>query len=66
MKSLILASALVVASTAAQAEGVSGIVGTLKPDATVEYAFNSKAWSGDVGVSGTLAGITVRPSMDWS
>lgn len=66
MKSLILASALVVASTAAQAEGVGGIMSSLKPDASVEYAFKSKAWAGDVGMSASLAGITVRPAMDWS
>lgn len=66
MKSLILASALVVASTAAQAEGVGGIMSSLKPDASVEYAFNSKAWAGDVGMTASLGSISVRPAMDWT
>ena len=65
MKNLLLASALVAfSSTAAFAEG--GLLSSIKPDASVEYAFAAKKWSGDVGVSAGIAGITVRPAADWS
>jgi len=66
MKSLILASAIVaVTAISAHAEGGS-LMSSLKPDASVEYAMKAKAWSGDVGITASVAGITVRPAMDWS
>jgi len=65
MKNLLLASALVAfSSTAAFAEG--GPLSSIKPDASVEYAFNAKKWSGDVGMTAAVAGISIRPAADWS
>ena len=66
MKSLILASAIVaVTAISAHAEG-GGLLSSIKPVASVEYAVKAKAWSGDVGVTASIMGITVRPAMDWS
>ena len=65
MKNLLLASALVAfSSTAAFAEG--GALSSIKPDASVEYALEAKKWSGDVGVTANLFGVSVRPAADWS
>jgi hypothetical protein len=65
MKNLLLATALVaVSSTAAFAEG--GLLSSISPDASVEYAVDAKTWSGDVGVTTTFAGITIRPAADFS
>ena len=65
MKNLLLASALVAfSSTAAFAEG--GPLSSIKPDASVEYALEAKKWSGDVGVTANLFGVSVRPAADWS
>ena len=65
MKKTILASALVVATaTAAHAEG--GLMSSIKPDASLEYALEAKKWSGDVGVTANLFGVSVRPAADWS
>jgi hypothetical protein len=65
MKSLILASALV-AVTAVSAHAEGGIMSSIKPDASVEYAVKAKTWSGDVGVTASIMGISIRPAMDWS
>ena len=65
MKKLLLASALVAfSSTAAFAEG--GPLSSIKPDASLEYAFEAKKWSGDVGVTASVYGISVRPAADFS
>ena len=65
MKKLIIASALVAfSSTAAFAEG--GLMSSIKPDASLEYAFAAKKWSGDVGVTAAVYGISVRPAADFS
>ena len=65
MKKLLLASALVAfSSTAAFAEG--GPLSSIKPDASLEYAFEAKKWSGDVGVTAAVAGISIRPAADFS
>jgi len=39
---------------------------SIKPDASVEYALEAKKWSGDVGVTANLFGVSVRPAADWS
>lgn len=65
MKSLILASAIV-AVTAISAHAEGGLMSSIKPDASIEYAVKSKAWAGDVGVTATVAGLTIRPAMDWA
>ena len=65
MKKLLLASALVAfSSTAAFAEG--GPLSSIKPDASLEYAFAAKKWSGDVGVTAAVAGVSIRPAADFS
>jgi hypothetical protein len=65
MKKLIIASALVAfSSTAAFAEG--GLLSSIKPDASLEYAFAAKKWSGDVGVTAAVAGVSIRPAADFS
>ena len=65
MKKILLASALIAfSSTAAFAEG--GPLSSIKPDASLEYAFKAKKWSGDVGITAAVAGITIRPAADFS
>jgi hypothetical protein len=65
MKKTILASVLLVATaTTAHAEG--GIMSSIKPDASLEYAFEASKWSGDMGVSAGVFGITIRPALDFS
>jgi hypothetical protein len=69
MKSLFIAGTIIALSTASvQAEGVStgGIMSLIKPDTSVEYGFKTKKWSGDVGATGSLGRISIRPSLDWS
>lgn len=68
MKNLFLAGAIVtLTAMSAQAEGVirSGIMSMLKPDASVEYGFKTKKWSGDVGVTANISRLSVRPAIDW-
>ena len=68
MKNLFLAGAIVaLTAVSAQAEGVirSGIMSMLKPDASVEYGFKTKKWSGDVGVTANISRLSVRPAIDW-
>jgi len=65
MKKIILASALVVATaTAAHAEG--GLMSSIKPDASLEYAFDASKWSGDMGVTASVYGLSIRPALDFS
>jgi len=65
MKKTILASALVVATaTAAHAEG--GLMSSIKPDASLEYAMEAEKWSGDMGVTASVFGLSVRPALDFS
>jgi len=65
MKNLLLASALVAFSgAAAYAEG--GPLSSIKPDASLEYALEAKKWSGDLGVTANLFGVSVRPAADFS
>ena len=64
MKTLIIAGTLVtLLGVSANAEAVSS---SIIPDASVEYAFNAKKWSGDVGMTAAVAGISIRPAADWS
>ena len=69
MKKLFLAGAIVTltAMSAQAEEGIrGGIMSMLKPDASVEYGFKSKKWSGDVGVTASISRLSVRPSIDWA
>ncbi len=69
MKRLFLAGAIVaVTAVSAQAEGVikRGIMSMIKPDASVEYGFKSKKWSGDVGVTANVSRLSIRPAIDWN
>jgi len=65
MKNIIIAGAIF-ALTAVSAQA-GGLLSRIKPDASIEYGFNSEVWSGDVGATllGPL-GVSVRPSLGWS
>lgn len=63
MKKLITASAILAASTVALSAEVSN---PLIPDASVEYAFKTQSWKGDVGMTASFSSMSVRPSLDWS
>jgi len=68
MKKLFLAGAIVtLTAMSAQAEGVmnNSIMSMIKPDASVEYGFKTKKWSGDVGVTASMSRLSVRPAIDW-
>jgi len=68
MRKLFIAGVIIALSSAyAQAEGVarSSIMSLIKPDASVEYGFKTKKWSGDVGVTANLSRLSVRPALDW-
>ena len=65
MKNLILASAIVALSAVSvQAEG--GLMSLIKPDASLQYGFKTKKWSGDMGATATLGRVSIRPALDWS
>ena len=64
MKTLIIAGTLVtLLGVSANAEAVSS---SIKPDASVEYAFKTSSWSGDVGITSSFNTLSIRPSLDWS
>jgi len=64
MKTLLIAGTIVtLLGVSANAEAVSS---SIKPDASVEYAFKSQKWSGDVGMTTSFNGLSIRPSLDWS
>ena len=64
MKTLIIAGTIVtLLGVSANAEAVSS---SIKPDASVEYAFKTQKWSGDVGITTGFSGLSIRPSLDWS
>ena len=69
MRNLFIAGTIVaLTATAAQAESVSsgGIISMIKPDTSIEYGIKTKKWSGDVGVTAAVAGISIRPAADFS
>ena len=67
MKKTILASVLLVATaTTAHAEGTGGLMSSIKPDASLEYAVDAKKWSGDMGVTASVFGLSIRPALDFS
>jgi hypothetical protein len=69
MRNLIIAGVIAVTTaSAAQSEGIinGGIMSMIKPDASVEYGFKTKKWSGDVGVTASLSRLSIRPAIDWA
>lgn len=60
----------IIAGTIVTLLGVSAnaetIPSTLIPDASIEYALKTSKWSGDVGMTTSFNGVSIRPSVDWS
>ena len=64
MKTLIIAGTIVtLLGVSANAEAIPS---TLIPDASIEYALKTSKWSGDVGITTSFNGVSIRPSVDWS
>ena len=64
MKTLIIAGTIVtLLGVSANAEAIPS---TLIPDASIEYALKTSKWSGDVGMTTSFNGVSIRPSVDWS
>ena len=64
MKTLIIAGTIVtLLGVSANAEAIPS---TLIPDVSIEYASKTSKWSGDVGMTTSFNGVSIRPSVDWS
>ena len=64
MRKFIIAGTIVtLLGVSANAEAITS---TLIPDASIEYALKTSKWSGDVGMTTSFNGVSIRPSVDWS
>jgi len=69
MKTFFITSTIFTLSTSfLYAEGLpkNNFLKSIKPDAKVEYALKAKEWSGDVGVTANIMGLSIRPALAWS
>ena len=67
MRNIIFGSAILAASAVAlSAEVADKSPSPLVPDASVEYAFGTQLWKGDIGMTASFSSMSVRPSLDWS
>ena len=62
-KSIIAGTIVTLLGVSANAEAIPS---TLIPDASIEYALKTSKWSGDVGMTTSFNGVSIRPSVDWS
>lgn len=67
MRNIIFGSAILAASAVAlSAEVADKSPSPLVPDASVEYAFGTQLWKGDIGMTASFSSMSIRPSVDWS